>query len=474
MRMRSVALLGALTFGLVGCSADKLNVPNYNSPTVEAMGKDPNGIQLLATGILANERGQLAGYTRDVGIFGREVYNYFTTDGRTVSNYLIGLANPQRLDPGGFASGNWSGRFQNMKNAVNLIDAANGSNLTAAQKLAVAGWAKTWYALDILYLVATRDSIGTPVEIPATPSTPAPFVSRDSAYKRAIAMLDEAKANLAAGGATFPFAMHSGFAGFDTPAGFIKFNRALAAKANVIRGSLGCGNACYTAAITALNESFISTTPTMASMNLGVYHIYSTATGDATNANSFVQQNFIYAHAQAVNVAQKQPDGVTVDDRIVRKIVQLATPVSPPGNQNIAARYRYEIYPKPSSPAPIIRNEELLLLRAEANWALGNSAAALADLNIVRTTSGKLAPLASLPTGAAGLDAIMYEKHLSLLFEGTRWVDMRRWGRLSQLPIDTPGMFVAKVMPIPQGECDARRPIGAPASVLPRGCEGNL
>lgn len=474
MRMRSVALLGALTFGLVGCSADRLNVPNYNSPTSEAMAKDPNGIQLLATGILVAERGMLAGYTRDAGIFGREVYNYFTTDGRTVSNYLVGLANPQRLDPGGFASGNWNGRFQNMKNTLSLIDAANASTLSAAQKSAVAGWAKTFYALEVLYLIQTRDSIGVPVEIPATPSTPAPFVSRDSAYKFVVGMLDEAKTNLQAGGTAFPFTMHSGFAGFETPANFLKFNRALAAKANVIRGSLGCGNACYTAAVAALNESFISTAASMASLNTGVYHIYSTATGDATNANSFVQQNYIYAHAQAVNVAQKQPDGVTVDDRIVRKIVKLATPVSPPGNQNIAAQYRFEIYPTPSSPAPIIRNEELLLLRAEANHALGNSAAALADLNVVRTTSGKLAPLGALPTGGAGLDAIMYEKHLSLLFEGTRWVDMRRWGRLGQLPIDTPGMFVAKVMPIPQAECDARRPIGAPASVLPRGCEGNL
>ena len=122
----------------------------------------------------------------------------------------------------------------------------------------------------------------------------------------------------------------------------------------------------------------------------------------------------------------------------------------------------------PSSPASIIRNEELLLLRAEAYWATGNLAGALADVNTVRTVSGKLAPLAAIPAGAAGLDLIMYEKHMSLLFEGTRWVDMRRWGRLGQLPIDRAGQFVAKVMPIPQTECDAR------ALALPRGCEGTL
>lgn len=474
MRMRSIALLGALTFSVVGCNTDKLNVPNYNAPSVDALSKDPNGIQLLATGILVSERGAIAGYNRDVGIFGREVYNYFTTDGRTVSNYLVGLANPQRLDPGGFANGNWSGRYQNMKNALAIIDAANASNLSASQKSAVEGWAKTWYALDLLYLIQTRDTIGVPTEIPSTPSTPAPFVARAQVYQRIIATLDTAKTKLAAGGSAFPFAMHAGFAGFSTPSDFLKFSRAIAAKANVIYGSLGCGNPCYAAAVTALGESFLSTTPTLASLNVGPQHIFSTATGDATNANSFVQQNYVYAHKQAVTIAQKQADGVTLDDRVVRKLVKLATPVSPPGNQNIAAEYRFDIWPTPSSPNSIIRNEELLLLRAEANWAQGNTAAALADLNIVRTTSGKLPALAALPTGAAGLDLIAYEKHQSLLFEGTRWVDMRRWGRLGQLPIDTPGMFVAKVMPIPQAECDARRPVGAPASVTPRGCEGNL
>lgn len=471
MRMRHLALLGALSLGLAACNTERLEVPNYNSPTTEALARDPLGIQLLATGILVSERGALAGFNRDVGIFGREVYNYFTTDGRNVSHYLVGLASPQRLDANGFASGNWSGRYQNMKNARNLMDAANQSNLTAAQKAAVAGFAKTWYALDLLYLVQTRDSIGIPVEIPATPNVPSAFVTRDSAYRYISATLDDAKANLTAGGGAFPFTMHAGFAGFDTPAGFLRFNRAIAAKAQVIRGSLGCGATCYQAAITALGESF-ATSPgsatTQAQLDAGPQHVYSTATGDAVNANSFAQQNFIFAHAQAANIAQKQADGTTLDARVGRKLVKLATPVNPPGNQNTAAEYRFEIWPTPSSPASIIRNEELLLLRAEANWALNNVVAALVDLNTVRTVSGKLPPLVALPAGAAGLDLIMYEKHMSLLFEGSRWIDMRRWGRLAQLPIDRAGQFIAKVMPIPQGECDARAPN------RPRGCEGNL
>ena len=52
---------------------------------------------------------------------------------------------------------------------------------------------------------------------------------------------------------------------------------------------------------------------------------------------------------------------------------------------------------------------------------------------------------------------------MSTLFEGLRWVDMRRWNRLAQLPIDRAGQFVAKVMPIPQAECDGR-------TAKPNGC----
>jgi hypothetical protein len=138
------------------------------------------------------------------------------------------------------------------------------------------------------------------------------------------------------------------------------------------------------------------------------------------------------------------------------------------GNLNISAEYRFLFPATNTSPSPIIRNEEVMLLRAEANWALGNVSVALQDVNNIRVVSGGLPTLASLPSGGAGLDIIMYEKRFSVMWEGSRWVDMRRWGRLGQLPLDRAGQFVAKVMPIPQSECDAR------ARSLPRGCEGNL
>lgn len=84
----------------------------------------------------------------------------------------------------------------------------------------------------------------------------------------------------------------------------------------------------------------------------------------------------------------------------------------------------------------------------------GNAAAALTDINAVRTISGGLAALGSLGTDPVG--TLLYERRYSLLWEGHRWNDMRRYGRLSQLPLDLTTHFVAKVMPTPKQECDAR------------------
>jgi hypothetical protein len=462
-RLTRLAAGAALLFVAAACNEDKLNVPNYNSPTVDGLSKDPNGVQLVATAMTIQQRSNINGYIRDVGTFGRELYNYFPTDGRTVSGYLLGIGTgaTQRLDPVGFASGQWTGYYQNARNALNVINAANASPLTAAQKSSVSGFAKTLRALDMYYVLSTRDTIGIPVELNEDPTAaPAPFVSRDAAYVFIEGLLDQGRTELQAGGAAFPFTLHAGYAGFNTPATFLKYNRAIAARVRLVHATLGCGNTCYQAALTAVGESFapaLGAATTLAELNVGPRHVYSSAAGDALNSNNFQTNNYIFVHASNVLEAQLKADG-TPDDRVTRKTVKLATPVNPPGNQNIAAEYRFDIYPTNTSPVPIIRAEELLLIRAEANWATGQTASALTDINTVRTVSGGLPALASIPAGAAGLDIIMYERRMSLIFEGHRWVDMRRWGRLAQLPLDRPTFFVAKVMPIPGGECDARPP----------------
>jgi hypothetical protein len=47
---------------------------------------------------------------------------------------------------------------------------------------------------------------------------------------------------------------------------------------------------------------------------------------------------------------------------------------------------------------------------------------------------------------------MLYQRRYSLFYEGHRWVDMRRYDKLGELPIDRSGDKVWTAMPIPQTE----------------------
>ena len=457
--IRDVArvMLSLLVLASLACNADKFNVPQYNAPTIAGVNGTPQALQLYVSGMLLQERNSIGSYNNDLGIFGRESYSYFPTDARSVSHYLIGLPGPNNsriLDPAGFASGQWYNWYRNMKNAVNLVAFADASaSLSSSQKSGVKGFAKTIEALSLYRVIVTRDTLGAPVDIPADASAPAPFLDRNGVWTKVSAILDDAKTDLGAAGASFAFQLDDGFAGFDTPSSFLKFNRAIAARVLVNRASIGCGG-CWAQALQALTESFITAPASIADLNIGVYDVFSSTPGDALNPQNISVGPTWFAHASAIADAQTQPGGAA-DARMTRKVAPLVPSKAAPGTNNgIPATAYFTMYPTNVSPVPIIRNEELLLLRAEAELESGQTGPALADINTVRTLSGGLAALGSL--GADPVGTLLYERRYSLLWEGHRWNDMRRYGRLNQLPLDLPTHFVAKVMPIPKQECDAR------------------
>jgi len=455
--VKGLALAGAL-LGAAACSADRLQIPNYNAPTTEGVAKDPQGIQIFATGMMERERSQTVDRTRPSGIFARELYYYFSTDARWVSNPLIGIGNPPKLDNGGFVGGqNWFEPYRQARTAKNLIEAANASQLTDAQKKAVAGFAKTLKALGFSRVIEHHDSLGMPVDINDDPNQQAAFVSRDSAWKYISALLDEAKADLQAGGSAFPFTLTGGYAGFNTPGDFLKFNRAIAARVLVERAAprVGCGTACYTAALAAVNESFVKTPTSLADLNIGVYNVYSTTSGDATNPLGVGVDGALFVHPSFATNAQPG------DQRVARKVTKVA-PVAAPQGLGIPAEYRLTLYATNTTPVGIIRNEELVLIRAEAKWFTGDKAGAIADLNAVRSVSGGLGASSATAgsTDAQFIQALLYERTYSLLAEGRRWVDYRRFNLLNTLPKDLPTHFVAIVQPVPLAECDARKGVG--------------
>ena len=467
----TIVLTGAALAAATACSND-LTVPNYQNATPESIQNDPaSAVPLLATGILRNDRDDHTGYVLGMGILGREAYNYTPTEGRNTTGWLTSEVN-NSTSFGGVAL--WNGPYTALRNIANLKGAINGAAtgvFTDAQKNAGLGFADTQEALQLSYVIATRYNLGAPVDVAPDPATITPFVSRDSVYRYVVSRLDAAKTELAAGGSAFPLTLHAGYAGFTTPANFLKFNRALAARINAYRASIGasgCGTArsatCYTIVLANLAESFIDP---VGSLSTGPFNVYSAASSDLANGNSNQSNTSIVAHAKADSGIQLKADG-TKDNRFTAKVISITEKKPSNPTHGVGSVFDYSIYSVRESPVPIIRNEELILLRAEARYYTGDVAGALADINTIRVRSGGLAPLAGFADETAFLDELLYNRRLSLLFEGHRWVDMRRFGRLNQLTLDLPTHVIISQLPVPQGECLSRAL--ADASLKGPGC----
>lgn len=445
---RAITLpLVLVTIGLGACT--NLTAPDFNNPSIDQLQESPTRVAAIpaATGLLIGARDNIAefnGYVALLGILGRESYLLEGADTRFVTEMLTGA----RLDPGSPALGGnlWALRYRNIRNANILLNAldqltdAPPEGMTPEEKAATRGFARTIQALDFLLVINTRDTNGAPIDVDQPlDAPPPPIVSKEQVFDHIVQLLEQAATDLQAGGDAFPFPLSSGFAGFDTPSSFLEFNRALLARVQVYRMN-------FMAALAALDGSFVSTA---APLDLGAYHVFSGGSGDATNG---LVDPDIFGHPSLVTDAGEQPGG-ELDERVQRKLVM----VEPRTLLNLTSDLRFEpLYPSPFAPVPIIRNEELILLRAEANIGLGNVAAAAEDLNFIRVNSGGLAPRTDL-TAANILDELLDQKRYSLLFEGGhRWIDMRRYERLDELPLDRPGDVVHPRFEIPIDEQLAR------------------
>lgn len=437
---------GVIAFAVPACG--DFVVPDLNNPSLEDLqgNPSPTTIRQAAQGMLIGARSYMGaqnGYVSLLGILGRESYNFDPADTRFITEMLVGP-----LDPGSpaFGANLFALRYANIRLGNTVLTALGKvAGLTDPEKEAIRGFVKTIQAHDLLMVINTRDVNGAPIDVDiAATGAPAPIATKAQVFARIVQLLDDGRTNLTTAGATsFPFSLGPGFTGFSTPATFIKFNRALRARVDVYMGN-------YAAALTSLSQSFIDTT---ASLDLGAYHTHSSGSGDVENLLFDPTGRAILAHPSIVTDAQNKANGQP-DDRLTRKVAALPAPRTV---QGVTTDRLFTIYNSPAAPIPIIRNEELILLRAEANIGLTNYAAAQTDINTIRVKSGGLAPTVIAPANA--LNELLYNKRYSLLFEGGhRWIDMRRYGRLGQLPLAVPTHTVPAKFPFPEAECLVRTP----------------
>lgn len=444
--MRVTHVIAVLLFA---SACKDLVVPDYNNTSLDDLTNNPTPTKITqaSQGLLVGTRvgiGEQNGYVSLLGILGRESYNFDPADPRFITEMLIGP-----LDGGSPAFGGnlFAAPYRNIRNANILLGAVDKViGLSASQKTAVQGFAKTIQALDYLNVINTRDDLGAPIDVNIGPTaTPAPIVAKTAVFTLIATLLDDGLTALNAGGSAFPFALSPGFANFATPVEFAKLNRALKARVEAYRGN-------YATVLTALNGSFLDTT---APLTLGAYQSYSTGSGDTQNALFDPTGRAILAHPSIVTDAETQPNG-TLDARALAKVTQLSAPRTV---QGVTTDLVFSIYNSNTATIPIIRNEELILLRAEARYFTNDFTGALNDINFIRTTSGGLAPRGPFVNQSDFVAELLKQRRYSLLFEGGhRWIDARRFGLLSTLPKALPSHTVPSRFPFPEAECLARVP----------------
>ena len=423
-------LVAPCLFITYSCSFDE--TIDLDGPSVDAINENATKSQLnqLVVGIESQLRNSMGSIT--TGTMARDLY-IFNAEPRNRSLWLG--ANGATLNPIG---GVWDNRYRNIKNVNLLLNAvANTEVLTDAEANGYIGFANTIYAYELIRLIKVYDQARIDV---SDPEALGPILGFDEVLARSRTLLDEALTNLNTSGDAFEFTLSEGFEDFNSPATFAQFNRAIAAVA-ALYAEDGTG------VLSELSNSYFDLD---GDLTTGPKHFFGLGGGDQINPSFRVPSeeekpnngDQIIVHNSFITEAEAG------DLRVERKTVLRPDPVSLDG---LNGTHESSLYTSRISPIDIIRNEELILVYAEANILAGNLAEAQTALNVIRSSAG-------LPdySGAATADALttemLLQRRYSLWFEGHRMFDLRRYGLSDTLPIDRPGDQIFNLFPIPLEE----------------------
>jgi len=462
MRKYTIALTGLLV--AAAACADNTVVTPENAPTTDALtgALTTAGVKTLAVGVLAQDRAVVSavGYFLFPSIYSRDAYRIDSNEPRFVTETLGGTP-----DPGSFAAGGsaYTGAFTAIRAATSLLTALPGaptSQITTAQNQTTAGLIQTFEALAYYRVLETRDTVGVPIQN-LDPAVVSPLSCKSVVLNTIAALLDSANASLASAGAAgaLPFTPPTGFTAYgrdySKASNLILLNRGLKGKVDVYRGLQHTNpvSGAFTLAITELTQALGGAAPGAVSPSTFQNGAYVTfvAGGTENTPNPFVDAKI------AVN--PKASAALQPGDTRASKIIARTTLA---GN-GLTSNFTFVGASTANTanltrPFAILRDEELVLLRAQAYFEAGQFANGAADLNSVRTSYG----LAAIPVPGditTARTALLYEKRFSLFFEGPqRLVDLRAYGLLKAglVTPELPGDPFTTAEPIPKAEADAR------------------
>ena len=463
MRKYTITLTAGLA--LAGGCIDNTIVTPENSPTVDALSGPLTsaGVKTLALGVLAQDRATTtaAGYAIMPEIYARDLYRIDSNEPRWV---LETIGAP---DPGSFAAGGsaYTSPYTAIRAATSLLQVlpnAVPSQVTPAQVATTAGLIQTMRALSYYRVMETRDTIGAPIQDTAR-TVVAPLSCKATVLTYIATQLDSANASLvAAGSGKLPFTAPTGFSAYgrdyNKASNLILLNRGLRGKVELYRGLQHTTPVAgaFANAITFLTQALGGAAPgtvSPATFANGAYVTYVSG-GTENTPNPLVDSK--------IGVNPKAQAALQPGDTRAAKIITRSTLAG----QGLSTTYTFVGASTANAanlvlPRAILRDEEVVLLRAQAYYENGQYAQGTLDLNSVRTNYG-LAPIAVPADINTARAAVLYEKRYSLFFEGPqRLVDLRAYGLLKAgvtpaEPVSGATDVFTTAEPIPKAEVDAR------------------
>jgi hypothetical protein len=435
--LTKIFILFFLISGFQACDVEEFS--DLNNPEVDAFRDNltRGDLQDLVGGVLYSMRVSLGTYYDDLGVIGREYWRFSSSDPRFTAD-LLGKENAVLDNNTFYITNPWAARYRTVKNVNLILEFIDGQDVSAqfsdAEISATKGFLKTVKAHELLLNLNLTYQNGVRVEA-SDENNLGEFLGYDAALTAIRALLDEAAGDLQSGGDSYPFTLTSGFSGFSTPGSFLEANKAIAARVAAYQED-------FPAVLDYLDDSFLTLDASM--LDEGIYYNFSADQTDILNPL------FFPVEATTAGARIVQPDFVTDaedGDERLSKVAQRSEPLT---FDFLTGDYAVFRYTSNIDAIPIIRNEELILLYAEAN-IYQNPSEAVEALNLIRNSAG-LDDYDGDTSEASLIDEMLMQRRYSLFAEGHRWLDVRRYDRLDELPTDREGDDVFEQFPIPLTE----------------------
>lgn len=419
----------------------------------------PQTLQSLATGVIAQNRAEVAGglYTLVPNIISRDAMALTVNETRYTSDFYSGPPDPLDF----LGSSSWAGNYLTIRAIHSLLQSPAYTTLVdSAEKNAVAGAMRNIKVIAYLRVIETHDQNGMVIQ-PEDPTVLGPIKTKASALAYLSALADSAIDNLTNAGTTIPFTFPSGYTlhgDYTTVAGQLRLAHALKGEIELYRALSDPSNPVPANATTAITELDLAlddapVTLTQEYLNQGPWYEFNPLAPESTpnpltSSSFFLTDNFANSinslDTRKANIlsANGSANGFTSDYRWT------TTDVSVSANRSL--------------PLPILRNANLYLLRAQAKVLTSDLLGATADVNAVHQIEGGLPAYVLFPNAATAIDAILYEYRYSFIYVGPQHLVARRQYNkldntyLSQSGMPTSASNITLALPISGFEATAR------------------